>query len=311
MDDGGTLLVAMIFGRTVRRRFETMFAMLGSGHYLESSSNVTYKLIQPMKFKINLLPAFVITTIFGIVAGSITSSAAPNTLTAQEQADGWKLLWDGKTTDGWRSPKSDKFPDQSWSIADGVLTTDHNLTNGNAEAQFGGDIITRERYSNFELTADFKTTFGCNSGIKIFVQPNISPIDKVTGKPTGTGSAIGLEFQILDDTNHPDAKLGRNGDRTIGSLYDLIPAPTNKIVMPLGEWNHARILSQGKHVEFWLNGEKTVEFERGSAAFRDAVAQSKFKDIPDFGEWSDGHVLLQEHGSEVSFRNVKIRVLPD
>ena len=236
-------------------------------------------------------------------------SAAPNTLTAPEKAGGWKLLWDGKTSEGWRSPQSDTFPEKSWRIADGVLTVDPGWTNGEAEAQSGGDIIARRRYANFELTADFKTTPGCNSGIKIFVQPNISPIDKVTGKPAGVGSAIGLEFQILDDLRHPDAKLGRDGDRTIGSLYDLIPAPKDKKVRPVGEWNHARILSQGRHVEFWLNGEKTVEFDRGSAAFRATVARSKFKDIPDFGEWADGHILLQEHGSEVSFRNVKIREL--
>jgi len=235
---------------------------------------------------------------------------ADNTLTDQEKADGWKLLWDGKTTEGWRSPKSDSFPTQSWQIADGVLTVDPRLTNGEAEAQSGGDIITRDRYSNFELVADFKTSYGCNSGIKIFVQPDISPIDKVTGQPTAKGSAIGMEFQILDDAHHPDAKLGRDGDRTEGSLYDLIPAPADKKVMPVGEWNHARIVSLGKHVEFWLNGEKTLEFERGSPEFRAAVAESKFKNIPDFGEWADGHILLQEHGSEVSFRNVKIRELP-
>ena len=234
----------------------------------------------------------------------------PNTLTELEKTDGWKLLWDGKTTAGWRSPKSDEFPTKSWRIADGVLTVDPGLTNGEAEAQAGGDIITRERYANFELAADFKCSPGCNSGIKIFVQPDISPIDKVTGKPTAKGSAIGMEFQILDDARHPDAKLGRDGDRTEGSLYDLIPAPRSKKNMPIGEWNHARILSQGKRVEFWLNGEKTLEFERGSPAFRDAVAKSKFKDIPDFGEWADGHILLQEHGSEVSFRNVKLRELP-
>ena len=137
----------------------------------------------------------------------------------------------------------------------------------------------------------------------------ISPITK-TGEKAAVGSAIGLEFQILDDLRHPDAKLGTNGDRTIGSLYDLIPAPKDKKVLPVGEWNHARILSQGKHVTFWLNGEQTVTFERGSAAFRAAVAASKFKDIPDFGEWADGHILLQEHGNEASFRNVKLRELP-
>lgn len=233
-------------------------------------------------------------------------ATAPNTLTSQEKANGWQLLWDGKTTDGWRSAKSENFPAHGWFIQDGVLTVHEN---GGEESAGGGDIITRKRFANFELTADFKCTPGCNSGIKIFVQPNISPIDKVTGKPTAVGSAIGMEFQILDDALHPDAKLGRDGDRTIGSLYDLIPAPKDKKVMPIGEWNHARILSHGKHVEFWLNGEKTVEFERGSAVFRDAVAESKFKNIPNFGEWADGHILLQEHGSEVSFRNVKIREL--
>jgi hypothetical protein len=179
---------------------------------------------------------------------------------------------------------------------------------GGAESASGGDIITRERYANFELVADFKMTPGCNSGIKIFVQPSLSAID-TTGQMTPIGSAIGMEFQILDDLRHPDAKLGRDGDRTAGSLYDLLPAPKDKRCFPPGEWNHARILSQGKHVEFWLNGSKTVECERGSPEFRRLVALSKFHNIPGFGEWADGHILLQEHGSEVSFRNVKIRVL--
>jgi hypothetical protein len=230
-----------------------------------------------------------------------------NTLTAAEQAGGWQLLWDGKTTDGWRSPKSDAFPSKSWTLRDGELTV---AAGGNAEAQAGGDIITRRRYANFELTAEFRGTPGCNSGIKIFVQPDISPVDPKTGAKTAAGSAIGLEFQILDDDRHPDAKLGRDGDRTLGSLYDLMPAPKNKKVMPVGEWDQVRIVSQGKHVEFWLNGEKTVEFERGSPDFRRQVAESKFKNIPGFGEWADGHILLQEHGSTVSFRNLKIRELP-
>ncbi len=234
----------------------------------------------------------------------------PNTLTEQEKADGWKLLWDGKTTTGWHSPNSEKFPAKSWRIANDELMVDSGVANGNAESQAGGDIISEDVYSNFELEADFKTSPGCNSGMKIFVQPNISPIDKVTGQPTAKGSAIGMEFQILDDLRHPDAKLGRDGDRTIGSLYDLIPAAKDKKVMPIGDWSHARIVSQGKHVEFWLNGQMTLEFDRGSAAFRDAVEKSKFKNIPDFGEWPNGHILLQEHGSPVSFRNVKIRELP-
>jgi uncharacterized protein len=231
----------------------------------------------------------------------------PNTLAESEKAEGWELLWDGKTTEGWRSARSENFPSEGWAIKDGVLTVHEN---GGEESAKGGDIITRKRYANFELTADFKITPGCNSGIKIFVQPDLSPIDKKTGKPTAVGSAIGMEFQILDDQIHPDAKLGRDGDRTMGALYDLISPSKDKKVMPMGEWNHARILSRGKHVEFWLNGVKTVEFERGSPEFRAAVAASKYHNIPNFGEWEDGHILLQEHGSEVSFRNVKIRSLP-
>ncbi len=266
--------------------------------------------------KINTLfgPALFIAAALGLVIAFTTScstwckkTADANTLTPQEKADGWRLLWDGKSTEGWRSAKGDYFPSNSWVIQGGVLTV---VATGNAEAQDGGDIITDETYSNFDLEVDFKLTPGCNSGIKIFVQPDISPIDPKTGKKTGVGSAIGIEFQLLDDERHPDAKLGRNGDRKLGSFYDVIPAPDTKKVLPMGEWNHARILSQGKHVEFWLNGKKTVEFERGSPEFHAAVAESKFKNIPDFGEWPDGHILLQEHGSEVSFRNVKIRVLP-
>jgi hypothetical protein len=279
--------------------------------------------IHPMKIKPSSMRAFacIIASVLLVCVGTVSCShrtstraqpanAEPNTLTATEKADGWKLLWDGKTTDGWRSPNSDRFPSRSWSSADGVLTVDAGVTNANAEAGAGGDIITRDRYANFELNVDFKTTPGCNSGIKIFVQPKISPIDKVTGKPTGVGSAIGMEYQILDDERHPDARAGRNGDRRLGALYDLMPCDTNKPVHPMGEWNQARILSQGRHVEFWLNGKKILEFERGSAEFRSAVALSKFKDIPDFGEWPDGHILLQEHGSMVSYRNIEIRELP-
>ncbi len=261
--------------------------------------------------------ALVLATVAGLVAianlshaadGGAAGSTAPNTITPQEQAAGWKLLWDGKTTAGWRSAKSEDFPSHGWAIRDGMLIVHEN---SGEESAGGGDIITRDRYANFELVADFLMSPGCNSGIKIFVQPNLAPIDGKTGQKTAVGSAIGMEFQILDDARHPDAKLGRGGNRTVGSLYDLLPPPYDKRCFPPGEWNHARILSQGKHVEFWLNGSKTVEFERGSSEFRQLVASSKFRNIPGFGEWPDGHILLQEHGSQVSFRNLKIRILPD
>lgn len=221
--------------------------------------------------------------------------AAPNTLNAAEQADGWSLLWDGKTNNGWRSARSPEFPKSGWAMKEGELSVNET---GGGEAAAGGDIITCDKFSDFELVVDFKITPGANSGIKIFVDPSLNK---------AAGSSLGPEFQILDDAKHPDAKLGRNGNRTIGSLYDLIPAPADKKVMPVGEWNHARIRSAGKHVTYWLNGVKTVEFERGSKAWRDVVATSKFKPIPGFGESEAGHILLQDHGNQVHFRNIKIK----
>lgn len=240
-----------------------------------------------------------------ILPALAADSSKPNTLTNEEKAAGWCLLWDGETSSGWRTPKSERFPAKGWQMTNGTLTV---LASEGGESTGGGDIITRERYSEFELMVDFKISEGANSGIKYFVQPNLSPIDRVTGRPSGAGSAIGPEFQVLDDQRHPDAKLGRNGNRTIGSLYDVIPAAKDKPVNPIGEWNTARVVATGKHVEHWLNGVKILEYERGSVAFRQAVAASKFKNIPEFGEWADGHILLQDHGNRVSFRNLKIRV---
>ena len=228
-----------------------------------------------------------------------------NTLTEKEKKDGWRLLWDGKTTEGWQSAITPGFPEQGWEIRDGELMVT-NASSG--ESQHGGDIITKERFSNFELTADFKATPGCNSGIKYLVHPNLSAITG-TGAKAAIGSAIGLEYQILDDARHPDAKLGRNGDRTLGSLYDLIPASKDKKPNYIGEWNHARIVVKGNHCEHWLNGEKILEYDRNTPEFDKHVAESKFHAIVGFGDWPDGNILLQEHGSTVSFRNIKIRVL--
>lgn len=242
------------------------------------------------------------------LAFTTLATSEPNTLTDQEKADGWKLLWDGKTSAGWRSAKSEQFPAHGWLITNGVLSvigTDGSEGKGGG----GGDIITVDRYKSFELTAEFKITPGANSGIKYFVQPNLDPITG-TGAKTATGSAIGHEYQILDDVRHPDAKLGRNGNRTLASLYDLIPASKDKKSNPIGEWNTARIIIRpDNHIEHWLNGEKVLEYDRGTDAFRKFVQQSKYKDIKGFGEWSEGHILLQDHGNTVSFRNLKIRLL--
>ena len=218
-----------------------------------------------------------------------------NTLSFEEKSAGWSLLWDGKTNNGWRSVRGPDFPTGGWEIKDGLLIINET---GGAESASAGDIITKAKYSNFELQLEFKITPGANSGIKTFVDPDLNK---------GPGSAIGPEFQILDDEHHPDAKLGRDGNRTIGSLYDMKTAPTTKKVMPIGEWNHARILSDNKRLTYWLNGEKTIDIERGAKEWRDLVAISKYKIWPNFGELKEGHILLQDHGNQVFYRNIKIR----
>lgn len=219
-----------------------------------------------------------------------------NNLIGKEAEAGWKMLWDGKSTEGWRGAKLDKFPEGGWEIKDGVLSV---LASGGHESTNGGDIVTKEKFSNFELKVDFKITEGANSGIKYFVDTELNQ---------GAGSSIGLEFQILDDAKHPDAKLGNHeGSRTVASLYDLIQADTNKVVNPIGEWNHAHIISKNNHVEHWLNGRKMLEYERKSDAYRKLVSESKYTKWPNFGEAEEGRILLQDHGDRVSFRNIKIR----
>ena len=220
-----------------------------------------------------------------------------NTITPREAKDGWKLLWDGRTSAGWRGAKLTAFPAQGWEMKDGVLSVSE--TEGK-EAAAGGDIVTVDEYENFELTLEYRLTRGANSGIKYFVNTELN---------TGAGSAIGNEFQLLDDDVHPDAKLGVNHNRTNGGLYDLIP-PRNVRFNGIGEWNRARIIVRGNHVEHWLNGFKTVEYERGTQEWRALVDHSKYTVWPNFGEAKKGHLLLQDHGNAVSFRSIKIRVLP-
>jgi hypothetical protein len=232
-------------------------------------------------------------------------ASAPNTLTETEKSRGWRLLWDGKTTAGWRSARGENFPTKGWSIAHGILSVQDS---GGNEAARGGDVITRERFASFELVADFQITPGANSGIKYLVQSRTKP-ETLPGEKAGPSSAIGCEFQILDDERHPDAKLGRDGNRTVGSLYDLIPPASDKKPNAIGAWNTLRLIVNGNHIEHWLNGDQVLTYDRTAPEFRARVAQSKFKNIPNFGAWADGHILLQDHGNEVRFRNIKLRVL--
>lgn len=222
----------------------------------------------------------------------------PNTLTPYEKNEGYKLLFDGKTTEGWVGAYKKTFPEKGWVVSDGILKV---LSSEGKESANGGDIVTTAEYKAFDLSWDFKLTPGANSGVKYFV----------TLSENNSGSAIGLEYQLLDDTLHPDAKLGLNGDRTMSSLYDLIKANKQKrFIHPIGQWNTGRVVVYpNNHVEHYLNGIKVLEYERGSAAFRELVAISKYKVWKDFGEAPQGHLLLQDHGNEVSFRSIKIRTL--
>jgi len=226
----------------------------------------------------------------------ISCAQEHNTLTESEKENGWELLWDGKTTDGWRSARSNEFPKEGWEITDGVLNV---TTTGGKESMVAGDIVTRELYGDFELKVDFKISEGANSGIKYYVDTELNK---------GPGSSIGLEYQILDDARHPDAKMGSHeGSRTVASLYDIIKADSTKPINPVGEWNTAHIISKNNHVEHWLNDEKVLEYDRKSPAFRKLVSESKYTKWPNFGESEKGQILLQDHGFPVSFRNLKVK----
>lgn len=237
----------------------------------------------------------------GKLAQSINK--VPNTLSEDEVAQGWILLFDGKSTQGWRGAHKESFPELGWKVKDGVLSVQKS---DGGESTNGGDIVFDKDLKAFELKVDFKITEGANSGIKYFV----------TEKEKQKGSAFGLEYQILDDAKHPDAKLFTTyeGSRTLASLYDLKKA-SGKRFNGVGKWNEARIIVYpDNRVEHWLNGFKVLEYTRGSDDYRKLVqgskyAASNYNEAGLFGEAEVGRILLQDHGDEVSFRNIKLKVL--
>lgn len=230
--------------------------------------------------------------LMGFLLIHLSGVAQVNTLTAKEEKAGWKLLFNGKNLDGWTSVGKDTPPATGWVIENGEL-----IVKKTGDRR-GGDIITKEQYADFELKVDFKITEGANSGIKYFFMR----YEK--------GGWLGLEYQVLDDANHPDAKLGRDNNRLQAGLYDMYAPDAKKKDKPIGQWNEARIVAKGSKVEHYLNGKKVLTFDRKSADYRKTWELSKYKDcVPMFGDVPQGHILLQDHGDIVSFRNVKIRKL--
>jgi len=267
---------------------------------------------------------------------NISQSTAENALTAQEKAQGWVLLFDGRTFAGWRGLGYERVPAEHWIIENRAIkkvpTKDVPLQKNGQPLQ-SGDLLTIEEFEDFELAFEWKISPGGNSGVKYNVSEEISTAAGAPGlaggstsavlareyKPRASGepkarpltahpsshAALGFEFQVLDDDQHPDAKNGPN--RTAGALYDLI-GPRNKILKLVGEYNTARIVFMGKHGEHWLNGVKVLEFDLDTPAFAALMAKSKYKDIPRFAEKRKGHIVLQDHTDAVWYRNIKILV---
>jgi hypothetical protein len=216
----------------------------------------------------------------------VLAAETPNQLSAEQKAKGWTLLFDGRTPHGWHSFKKSTFPAKGWAIEDSWL---------HCFGKDGGDLLSDVEYDQFDLQWDWKIEPGGNSGLKYFVLESRK-------------SAIGHEYQMLDDQGNPDGKVA-DGKHVTASFYDVLKPNVAPPTKPLGEVNHSRVLIKGNHVEHWLNGVKVLEYELGSEAVKAGVAESKFKNVPDFGNRLKGHLLLQDHHSNVWFRNIKIRDL--
>jgi hypothetical protein len=220
----------------------------------------------------------------------------------QAEPEEWMALFDGESFTGWRGVGLDSVPAGHWIIEDGTIrkvASGAVPTAADGQPLEGGDIMTDDTYRNFELVLEWKVSAGANSGIKYNVSEELS-----TGSPP-MHAALGFEYQILDDALHPDAQNGPN--RTAGALYDLVPPAPNKELRPVGAFNEARIVFNDGHGEHWLNGVKVIEFELASAAFDSAFAVSKYRPIDGFAEQRKGHIVLQDHGDDVWFRNIRIR----
>ncbi|HPT01552.1 MAG TPA: DUF1080 domain-containing protein [Bacteroidales bacterium] len=220
---------------------------------------------------------------------------AVNTLTKKEIAEKYQLLFDGKTTSGWRGYEKTVFP-KGWEVVDGAL---HCIGSSKGEAGSGGDILYEKKFRNFELTLDWKVSEGGNSGIFYLAQ-------EIPGEPVWKSAP---EMQILDNERHPDAKLGVNGNRQAGALYDLIPCSVTA-VKPAGEWNTVKIMVYKGTVVHWVNGRQVLEYHLWTDDWKKMVLDSKFRDYQWFlNTAQEGYIVLQDHGDDVWFRNIRIKEL--
>jgi len=217
------------------------------------------------------------------------SAESINQLTEEDKAGGWKLLFDGKTMQGWHQFKAKTVRTNAWEIKDGWL---HCLGK-----EGGGDVISDGEFDNFDLQWEWKQATGGNSGLKYFVLES-------------RGSPLGHEYQMIDDERNADAKLAQ-GKRVTGSFYDVLKPERIDVTKPVGEINQSRVVVRGNHVEHWLNGAKVLDYSCDSEALKAALKLSKFKNTEGFGDKVKGHILLQDHHSEVWFRNIKIRELQE
>jgi hypothetical protein len=221
-----------------------------------------------------------------VATGRGADSGGLNQLTSAEKQQGWKLLFDGKTLQGWRGFKKSSPPEKGWIVHDGILQCV-------AKAR-GGDIITDQVFDNFELSWEWMLPKGANNGVKYFITED-------------RDQAVGHEYQMIDD---PEVKEARDGGKhSTAAFYDVLVPAKDKPLKAAGQWNHSRVIVRGNHVEHWLNGAKVLEYELGSEQVKEGIAQSKFKNVPGFGTHIRGHILLTEHQDECNYRNIKIREL--
>ena len=237
-------------------------------------------------------------------------ASGQNQLSAPERAAGWRLLFDGRSLAGWRGVGYDTVPTGHWVVVDGAIK---KIASGNVprvadgRPLVGGDLMTVDSFADFELSWEWKVTPGANSGVKYNVSETLSLAQGGAGTSGGpTHSALGFEYQMLDDDHHEDGKLPTHRS---GALYDLIAPGETTPLRPVGEWNRSTVIFRGNHGEHWLNGRRILEFELGTTRMDSLLAQSKYRTIPGFGNRRKGHIVLQDHGDEVYFRNLKVRPL--